>query len=694
MNTKNIYEEQKEINSMRIFLYAAALAYSFFGYLNTFVNHYDNIQHFFERVYISCVCVILATLSFKIPFFKKHLNKSLYTMIYIAFLHHAYMGAVDGFSFNLTIDALLALLCSSIIIKDLSQLRIYFAFVSITIGIASILAPQSQIDNLTLFFAFICFITFLYIGLELGIKSKKIIQDNEANLSVLLENTEEIIWSLDQNYKFIAFNKSFEDFVYEITQEYPSKNKPINRSKFDANFLSTLNNSYLKAFQGESIQFEQEISLTNELKTFSFLVKPIYLNPTTIIGLTVFGNDITTIINQKQELIRAKEFAENLATAKEQFLASMSHEIRTPLNGILGFTKVLLQNNEFSEEQKKQLNLIKSSGDILLVIINDILDLSKIEAGKMSIESTEIDIYSIVKQSIDTFEVKINEKNLNVRLICNEKNHKLLLGDPVRISQILLNIISNSIKFTPENGVITIKIDFVEQSSADTTNVRFEIKDSGIGIPTEKLDAIFEPFVQTSDDTARKFGGTGLGLSIVKKIVSLMKGSIEIKSDIGKGTKFTIELNLKNPTTYSNTEISTNLIDIEEVNTSKISILLAEDNLINQLLAQTILNQFGFEITTVENGKLAFEAVQEHNFDLVLMDLMMPEMDGYESTKAIRNLNDQKKNIPILALTADVTAVDVQKCKKIGMDDYISKPFEPDDLFKKIIQLINQSKNN
>lgn len=693
MNAKNIHEEQKETNSMRIFLYAATVAYSFFGYLNTYVNHYENTQHFLERVYISFACLVLASLSFRIPFFKRNLIKSLYTMIYIAFAHHAYMGAMDGFSFNLTIDALLVLLCSSIIIKNLSQLRIYFAFVSISIGIASIVAPHSQIDNLTLFFAFICFITFLYIGLELGIKSKKIIQDNEANLSVLLENTEEIIWSLDQNYKFIEFNKSFENFVFEITQEYPSKNKPINQSKFDKLFLKKLNGSYIKAFQGESIQFEQEIKLSDEVKTYSFLIKPIYLNSTNIIGLTVFGNDITTIIQQKQELIRAKEFAEHLAIAKEHFLASMSHEIRTPLNGILGFTKVLLQNKSLTEEQKKQLNAIKSSGDILLVIINDILDLSKIEAGKMNLESKEIDIYSIVKQSIDTFEVKISEKKLIVNLICENKNHRLLLGDPVRISQILLNIISNSIKFTPEKGLITLKVDFIDHFS-ESTLVRFEIEDTGIGIPKNKLDSVFEPFVQTSDDTARKYGGTGLGLSIVKKIVGLMDGTIEVVSDIGQGTKFVIELNLTNSLNNSKPKQLENSNDFRKVITSEINVLLAEDNLINQLLAQTVLGQFGFKVTTVENGKEAFEAVQKNQFDIILMDLMMPEMDGYDATIAIRNLPNQTKNIPIMALTADVTAIDVEKCKTTGMNDYISKPFEPEDLLKKIINLVNHNKNN
>jgi CheY-like chemotaxis protein len=368
----------------------------------------------------------------------------------------------------------------------------------------------------------------------------------------------------------------------------------------------------------------------------------------------------------------------------------MSHEIRTPLNGILGFTKVLLQNKDLSVEQKKQLDAIKSSGDILLVIINDILDLSKIEAGKLSLEEMPIDLIAITRQAIDTFEVKAEEKKIKIHQKNSADFPSMVLGDSVRISQILLNILSNALKFTPENGLITVESSH-QLIENDKLIINLKIQDSGIGIPSDKLDAIFEPFVQTSNDTARKFGGTGLGLSIVKKLVEMMNGSIHVESEIGVGTTFNISIILSNYTDFSKNIKEHSDDDKFNFNIDDIKILLAEDNHINQLLATTVLQQFGYSVTCAENGKIALEILEKETFDIILMDLMMPEMDGYDATLSIRANNNF---IPIIALTADVTAVDIEKCYKVGMNDYVTKPFDPDDLNKKIGHLINQKMKN
>ncbi len=389
---------------------------------------------------------------------------------------------------------------------------------------------------------------------------------------------------------------------------------------------------------------------------------------------------------------RKKEKLAHLA--KDQFIASMSHEIRTPLNGIIGFTKILLNNPSLTEEQKKQLSAIKTSGDILLVIINDILDLAKIEAGKMTLESADIDVSEITRQIISTFDTKIKEKEIKLNLTVNESVPNTLLGDSVRISQILFNLISNSLKFTDISGKIDIEIQVLSQNEL-FHYIEFSISDTGIGIPEDKLTTIFEPFVQTSDDTTRKYGGTGLGLSIVKKIVELMKGTINLTSVLGEGTTFKITIPMKLGI-QSVTKQQTPTIKEEQHKPfdQNINILLAEDNTINQLLAQTILTNFGFKHHTVENGKIAYETISsDDHYDIILMDLMMPEMDGFESTQLIRELRDVNKNkIPIIALTADVTLSVIQKCKEFGINDYISKPFDENDLYMKIIHLIEQNK--
>lgn len=420
-------------------------------------------------------------------------------------------------------------------------------------------------------------------------------------------------------------------------------------------------------------------------------------------GFNTYIEELEGIMVSRDELSKLnfdlqieKEITEKLSRSKDIFMSNMSHEIRTPLNAILGFTDLLNNSTNLTNEQQKQLELIKISGDILLVIINDILDLSKIEAGKMRIEEHPLNLKELTQLIIDAFVVKISEKELTVNIVTDINLPNNLLSDSVRISQILFNLVSNAIKFTQNKGSIDIEI-LLKDDNQQSCIVEIIIQDSGIGIPEDKLYSIFDAFEQTSNDMSRKYGGTGLGLTIVKKIITLMDGDIFVKSDVGFGTKFIIYLPFRKKTKNSMKDVSNNLKSLKIEETEKITetrkILLAEDNVINQLLAQTVLKRFGFIVTTVDNGKLALEAIEKEDFDLILMDLMMPEIDGYEATKLIRELNDEnKKNIPIIALTADVVSINSDKCKKWGMNDYISKPFEPQNLFIKINQLIALNK--
>jgi two-component system CheB/CheR fusion protein len=403
---------------------------------------------------------------------------------------------------------------------------------------------------------------------------------------------------------------------------------------------------------------------------------------------------IVEAINEK--LVEEKERSEQLALSRDQFLSNMSHEIRTPLNGILGFTDLLLNSVSLDPEESKQLEYIKMSGDILLVIINDILDLAKIESGQVTLSNKPFNLVQLTRLIHDTFSVKATEKDIDFKIVIDKKVPLVLNGDSVRISQIFFNLISNSVKFTPAQGKIRLKIKFLEEED-ESYIIKIVVKDTGIGIPSDKLQGIFNPFVQVNNDASRKYGGTGLGLTIIKKIIDIMNGDIQVESELGVGTSFTITIPFsKNDYYFSASKSflereskSNAVIDINK----KVKVLVAEDNRINQILVQKILSKFNFDCVAVANGKLAVDAVVQEDFDVILMDLMMPVMNGYEATSAIRSLKDHtKKNIPIIALSAVVTGSVTEACKAVGVNKYISKPFESEELYNVIMELI--AKNN
>jgi len=417
-----------------------------------------------------------------------------------------------------------------------------------------------------------------------------------------------------------------------------------------------------------------------------------------VLGAVIVARDITEQKKNEKELIEAKVFAE-LATeiaevakakaedavkSKQQFLSNMSHEIRTPMNAIIGFTKVVLKTN-LTDKQREYLNAIKTSGDALIVLINDILDLAKVDAGKMSFEKTPFKMAASISSMLHLFEIKIQEKNLQLIKNYDKNIPEVLVGDPVRLHQIILNLVSNALKFTNE-GSITVDINLIEQDD-DKVNIEFSIKDTGIGIAGHKLEKIFENFQQASSGTSRIYGGTGLGLAIVKQLVESQGGKIEVISKIKEGSIFKFQLEFQKTSEVTLKEVDQ--IEISDQN-KNINVLVVEDIALNQLLMKTLLDDFGFTRDIASNGKIAIEKIKETNYDIVLMDLQMPEMNGFEATEYIRN--ELKSNIPIIALTADVTTVDLDKCTAVGMNDYIAKPVDERILYSKIIKEVQKSR--
>jgi len=417
-----------------------------------------------------------------------------------------------------------------------------------------------------------------------------------------------------------------------------------------------------------------------------------------VLGVVVVARDITDHKRIESELISAKvhaelateiaeeaqgkaekatHIAEDAVRSKQQFLSNMSHEIRTPMNAILGFTKVLLKT-DLTDKQKEYLTAIKISGDALTVLINDILDLAKVDAGKMIFEKIAFKMASSISAMVHIFETKIVEKNLKLIRYYDPRIPSVVVGDPVRLHQIVLNLLSNAVKFTTD-GEIEVSIRLISDES-DSVTIEFAIRDTGIGIPKEKIEHIFENFQQASSNTARLYGGTGLGLAIAKKLVESQGGAIYVKSKPKEGSTFSFILPFQKTDDKAELEIDTVDLDPEVRN---IKVLVVEDIELNQLLMKTLLDDFRFEHDIAVNGRIAIEKLKSKSYDIILMDLQMPEMNGFEATRYIRN--QMNSSIPIIALTADVTTADLEKCKLVGMNDYISKPVDERLLYNKIV---------
>lgn len=397
----------------------------------------------------------------------------------------------------------------------------------------------------------------------------------------------------------------------------------------------------------------------------------------------VFAEMATGIAEEaKLKAENAKVIAEDAVKSKQQFLSNMSHEIRTPMNAIIGFTKVVLKT-ELTPKQHEYLTAIKMSGDSLIVLINDILDLAKVDAGKMTFEQTPFKMNVSISSMIHLFHTKIQEKNLELVKEYDPKIPKVLIGDPIRLNQIILNLLGNAVKFTSK-GKVTLRVILVDEDENDAT-LKFEVSDTGIGISENKLESIFENFQQASTVTSRLYGGTGLGLAIVKQLVESQGGSVSVKSRIGEGSDFSFTLRFKK--TLEEIESKTELF-VRDKKIKSLKVLVVEDMQLNQLLMKTLLDDFGFEGDMASNGKIAIEKLKANAYDIILMDLQMPVMNGFEATEYIRK--KLKSKIPIIALTADVTTVDLAKCKAVGMNDYISKPIDEKLLYGKIVELVSK----
>lgn len=396
-----------------------------------------------------------------------------------------------------------------------------------------------------------------------------------------------------------------------------------------------------------------------------------------VIRITEIAQNITMETNYRLELEKAKAMADDLNVQKDHFIANMSHEIRTPINAITGFTDLLL-DREQSPEARVQLEAIKTAGDNLLFLINDILDLSKIEAGIFQIEHQPFHLHGIIENVMAMLKLKATQKGLNFDCFISDDVPEYVIGDKNRLAQILINLLGNAIKFTGQGSVrLMVSPAFHE---LNRLWLKFVVSDTGIGIPKDKLGTIFDRFTQAEENTSRKFGGTGLGLNIVKLLIKKQNGTIYVESEMHRGSSFVFQLPYEITSPVEKEQLIPVQLPVAPKRPARI--LMCEDNPLNQKLVESILARTPYQLDLASNGIEGIKLLKGQKYDLVLMDVQMPEMDGYQTTVAIRS--QLKLDVPVIALTAHSMIAERQKCLSFGMNDFISKPFKKDELLSKI----------
>jgi signal transduction histidine kinase/ActR/RegA family two-component response regulator len=504
-------------------------------------------------------------------------------------------------------------------------------------------------------------------------KNEQAIQQAKINLETLIDSIGNSTWSLTKDYKIIAASSLYKEDMLRIFGVDIVEGFDVSQLFSLPNYPPEWQEQYNTVFNGDSIYLDYMF----EGKYLELNAEPIRDINNEIMGAVFFSRDITTRKNIEQELTLAKIKAEESTTAKAQFLSNMSHELRTPLNGIIGLTNILL-NEPYLPNQTNHLEVLKHSSDHMLVLINDILDFNKIEAGKVVLEKKEFNLAEIIDKMDSFFSWEASSKNIIYEVNANEELNRNVIGDVTRLRQVLTNLISNAIKFT-ETGSVIFSVDIIEKIADKQCRIRFSITDTGIGIADNKVEQIFESFGQADASTIRKYGGSGLGLTISKKLISLMNGQLQVESKLKEGSRFWFDVLFdcsENKQTTILPKAITTILPFTDT-----SILVVEDNPVNMLVVTKMLSRWNVNVSKANNGLEAVDMVFKNKYSLILMDLQMPVMDGTTATLRIRELN---KTTPIIALTAttneNLTSTLLQK----GFNDVVQKPFVPEDLYNKI----------
>jgi len=513
--------------------------------------------------------------------------------------------------------------------------------------------------------------------------AEKLLRNSEERFRTMANSAPVLIWIADTRKQCTWFNQVWLDFTGRTMEQEMGRGWEQGIHPEDAGRHADM--------CADACDSRQQFSLEYRLRRADGCYRWIMNNGVPIYEQNEFKGyigsctDITARKMTEVELLAAREQAESANRAKSEFLANMSHEIRTPMNGIIGMAQ-LLAMTALDREQLEYVEVLKGSGKSLLCLINDILDLSKIEAGKMKLESMAFDLQAETLGSVNLLALRAHEKGLELSCRIGADVPLALVGDARRLRQILTNLIGNAIKFTAK-GSVTLQIER-ERDNGKCATVRFMVRDTGIGIAADKLGMIFDPFTQADGSTTRSYGGTGLGLTVSRQLAESMGGSVGVESEKGRGSVFWFTALLEKQDAAAAAKPESPPPEARGINqvgylAKGIRLLLAEDDLINQMVIKSILTKFGYLVHLAKNGHEALQALQDNDYALVLMDCMMPGMNGYEATAVIRDRASAVRNhaIPVIALTANAFSEDREKCRLAGMDDYLSKPLDVDDLY-------------
>ena len=513
--------------------------------------------------------------------------------------------------------------------------------------------------------------------------SEAAIRQKQDQLISLIRHCPAEIALLDKELRYLAISDSWRSSYnltgdsligqkhYQVFPEIPERWKKLHK----------------RCLRGEVFKNELDsfVRMDGSVEWLQWEIRPWYDAIGEIGGIILFTNVVTKYHETEETLAKTKKEVENATMVKSKFLSVMSHELRTPLNAVIGFTDLLLKNPR--KDQQENLNILKFSANNLLVLIDDLLDFHNIEAGKVIFEESDFSIEKLLNNIVTIHHQEVTAKHLELEFVMDPDLPEWVKGDPIRIGQVINNLVNNAVKFTPL-GNVTVSVKMIKDYE-NTSDILFEVIDTGIGIPLDKQKLIFEIFSQANSKSSRRYGGTGIGLAATKRLLELMGSSINVQSKVGAGSVFSFTIRLKKSGKNFNNASARNPEKLYEALIGR-KILLVEDNVINVILAKKLLLSWQVSFDLAENGKIALEKVLQKDYDLILMDLQMPEMDGYEATIAIRKQKDKKyKFLPILALTASAELDMVDKIHNAGMNDYIRKPFKPNELYFKLVSFVN-----
>ena len=502
------------------------------------------------------------------------------------------------------------------------------------------------------------------------------LKKSEAENRLLLDSIPDSIFLLDKEGNFLDYRTPNSSILYAPAELFMGKN--IHSIMPQDLVELTMNNLGLARQSGKMQVFEYQLPANGEIKHFEARI-----NLCEGGDFLALVRDVTERKRSDEMLWKAKEEAEAAAKAKSEFLANMSHEIRTPLNAVIGLTGLLL-DTDLTHEQRNYLEIVRDSGDSLLSVINNILDFSKIDGGMMELEHSPFDLRRCIESTMDLMVTRAAEKGLVLKVVLDDQLPTTLVGDASRLRQVLANLLSNAVKFT-DKGFVEVSVR--GNAIPEGFELRFDVLDTGIGMPQDKLDRLFMPFSQIDSSITRRYGGTGLGLAISKRLVGMMGGRIWAKSNPGVGSTFTFTIKVKlpcmQPVQHEVKDLKPDIkppIEGHFQQALPLSILLAEDNAVNQMVLLQMLRKIGYQADLASNGFDVLAALDRQAYDVVLMDIQMPDMDGFEATRRILARFPKMKRPRIIALTAHALNGDRERCLKAGMDGYLSKPVKIEDL--------------